>query len=145
MAEQQSIHPNEECNMSTCNSCGDNCQWIFDETTKTLFIKGSGKMADHKLVDDVPTAPWYPDSGQIANVVIDEGITAIGKYAFYGCSSLTSITIPKSVTKIRNNTFQECSSLKHVVIPKKFKENKKKIFTGCPKLLSGFFSKIENI
>ena len=33
----------------TDNSCGDNCKWIFDEKTKTLFIRGSSKMEDYEI------------------------------------------------------------------------------------------------
>ena len=36
-----------ECDSRTNNSCGANCKWIFDETTKTLFIRGSGKMKNY--------------------------------------------------------------------------------------------------
>ena len=36
-----------ECDEKTDNSCGDNCKWIFDEKTKTLFIRGSGKIKDY--------------------------------------------------------------------------------------------------
>ena len=42
----------KECDTSKDNTCGDNCKWIFDEGTKMLFIRGSGKMEDYKW-DDV--------------------------------------------------------------------------------------------
>ena len=43
--------------------------------------------------------------------MIPESVTSIGKYAFRGCSSLTSIIIPEGVTSIGEYAFYNCSSL----------------------------------
>lgn len=48
---------------------------------------------------------------KLLSVVIEEGVTSIGDFAFLGCSSLTSITIPNSVTYISDYAFYDCSSL----------------------------------
>ncbi|MBQ8290831.1 MAG: leucine-rich repeat domain-containing protein [Clostridia bacterium] len=55
----------------------------------------------------------------ITNLVIPEGVTSIGNYAFEDCTSLTSITIPSSVTSIGNHAFSGCSSLTRVTFEKK--------------------------
>ena len=44
-------------------------------------------------------------------IVIPEGVTEIGNYAFSGCSGLTSITIPASVTHIGEDAFENCTNL----------------------------------
>ena len=55
--------------------------------------------------------------GKETEVVIPEGTTEIGWYAFEGCSSLKSVVIPFSVTVIGNSAFKDCTSLTSVLIP----------------------------
>ena len=47
----------------------------------------------------------------LTSVTIPDGVTSIGYYAFFNCTSLTSITIPASVTSIGNWPFNYCSKL----------------------------------
>ena len=45
------------------------------------------------------------------DLVIPDGVTSIGDYAFGGYSGLTSVTIPDSVTSIGSYAFNWCYSL----------------------------------
>ncbi len=52
------------------------------------------------------------------NTIIPNSVTAIGEYAFAGCSGLTSVTIPNSVTSIDDYAFYNCSRLTSVTVDK---------------------------
>ena len=56
-------------------------------------------------------------SNCVEAVRIGSGITGIGDYAFYNCSSLASVTIPSDVTSIGNSAFYSCYSLTSITIP----------------------------
>ena len=59
-----------------------------------------------------------------------------GKYAFYGCSGLTSLTIPSGVTSISDLAFEGCSGLTSLTIPSGVTSIGNKAFTGCSGLTS---------
>ena len=69
-------------------------------------------------------------------VIISEGVTSIGNYAFHGCSSLTSIEIPTSVTSIGGEAFSGCSSLISINIPEGVTSIGSDAFRGCSSLTS---------
>ncbi|HOC35408.1 MAG TPA: leucine-rich repeat domain-containing protein, partial [Ruminococcus flavefaciens] len=73
--------------------CGKNATWKL--SGGTLTISGSGKMVEWQSSSVVPWSVYIND---IRNVVIESGITNIGRAAFYNASNLTSVTIPSTVT-----------------------------------------------
>ena len=88
---------------------GDNLTWTLD-SEGLLTISGSGEMWDDYL-------PWSDYEDSIKTVQINNGVTSIGDFAFYYCSSLTNITIPDSVTSIGDDAFCSCSGLTSITIP----------------------------
>ena len=58
----------------------------------------------------------YLNGELITDLYIPESVSEIKKYAFWGCSGLTSVTIPNSVTKIGDHAFDDCDGLKYVRI-----------------------------
>ena len=53
---------------------------------------------------------------QVEEYIIGDGVTSIGKYAFYGCTGLNSVTIPSSVTSIGDYAFENCTDMTFVTI-----------------------------
>ena len=116
-------------------TCGDNLTWTLDGDG-TLTISGTGKMEDYYLSNNDTTAPWGENCSLIKSVVISDGVTRIGYYAFSGCSSLTSVTIPHGVTSIGGWAFSGCSSLTSVTIPDSVTSIEWGAFSGCSSLTS---------
>ena len=102
-------------------------------------------------------SPWTSDRGRIKKVIIEDGVTSIGRYAFYGCSNLASIEIPNSVTNIGDYAFQYCTSLTSITIPNSVTGIGVEAFSLCSALTSiiipnsvtniekGVFSRCSNI
>ena len=77
-----------------CGAQGDNVKWTLD-SDGTLTISGTGEMGDYNYLDSIPSIPWYNNRSRIKTVIINDGVTSIGDFAFYECSKLTSVNIPK--------------------------------------------------
>lgn len=93
------------------NTCGENLTWTYE--SGKLTISGTGAMKDYSSKNSVP---WYAARTSITAVVIEEGVTSIGRNAFCDCKALASVTIPSSVTSIALDAFQNCSKLESVYI-----------------------------
>ena len=104
--EMESMELAEE-EAPTSGTCGANLTWKLEDGT--LTISGTGAMED--------SSPWYDNRDKINKIVVGNGVTSIGNYAFKGCSSLTELTISNSVTYIGSYAFSDCSSLADITIP----------------------------
>jgi len=72
---------------------------------------GTGVMLDYTA--EAP-APWAILAEDIENLVIGEGVTVVGTYAFAGCTVLTAVVLPDSLTEVRENAFLNCQMLETV-------------------------------
>lgn len=93
-------------------TAGENVTWTLTEDG-LLTISGEGPMKDYAYsVTNV--APWK-DLG-VTRVVVEEGVTSVGAFAFYEVATLEKVTLPPSLTVIGNEAFKG-SGLVQVTIP----------------------------
>ena len=118
--------------MVPAGKCGEDLTWVFDEVSQTLTISGTGAMYDCTST----ARPWFVFYENIKTVVINEGVTTIGNYAFYKCRDLTSVNIPNSVTSIGKLAFSNCSALTSVIIPNSVTSIGGQAFEYCSSLKS---------
>ena len=120
----------------TCGAQGDNLTWTLYDNGE-LVIEGTGEMENYE-VDPEPSSqrcsyPWNNDA--IQSVIIKNGVSSIGKCAFWYCRSLESVTISESVSRIGVLAFDACN-LEEVTIPGSVESIERAAFCYCPNLTS---------
>ena len=108
--------------------CGDNVYYSFDG--ETLTLSGTGDMYSWDNADN--KSPFNGDE-DICNVIIGDGVTGIGDYAFTGCTNLFSAAIPESVNAIGEGAFAS-SCVDEIVIPDGVETLEENVFSGCTNL-----------
>ena len=131
--------------------CGKELYWVLKDDTLTIY--GKGAMDNYPLHSPAPWCSYKP-----TKIIIRNGITSIGNFAFYttyatsidmsevktlktighhafAINRLESITIPNGVTKIDYLAFAN-SGIKKIKIPSSVKTIETGAFQGCKKLQS---------
>lgn len=121
-------------------SCGDSTYWNYDSTTKTLTISGTGTMKNYSSSKlgytgkSITTAPWRTYYNQIEEVVVENGVTNIGQFAFTNCNKIKTAYIADTVENIGYEAFSYCSSLNQIELSKNLKVIGSCAFWGCNNL-----------
>ncbi len=92
--------------------------WVIEPGTSAtgggqLVISGSGEVPDYTI--DNP-APWAENRNNINEIYIEEGITGIGDFAFYGLKYVHFLSIPETLETIGNGVFAGISWLSEIKI-----------------------------
>lgn len=118
---------------------GTDVEWMISQyedgvlTDWTLTISGKGAMPNFEGTGD-PACPWENEKQKIKKVIIEEGVTNIGKNAFRGCSELAEVHISKTVKKIGDAAFRDCTALTQIDIPDSVNSVGSFAFIGCTRL-----------
>ena len=78
----------------------------------------------------------YDYFGEDSSVIIPNGVTGIGRWAFNCCDSMTDVTIPDSVASIGDWAFDSCENLTNITIPNGVTNIGDWAFKGCGSLTS---------
>ena len=80
----------------------------------------------------------YLNGNLVTDLVILEGVTSIGKWAFYSCSSITSVTFGENsqLQSIGSRAFYDCTSLTSITIPASVTSIGDWAFVDCSSLTS---------
>lgn len=132
--------------------------YSYSVETKTLTIEGTG--ATPNFSNTSTSIPWYlwRSDGSIENVVIKDGVTALGNYLLYqvrtasitlpdtleqirsyslgNTLAVTDWVIPFGVTSIGTNAFYGCSTMKSITLPDTLSSIGSKAFYNCTSLES---------
>lgn len=109
--------------------CGDNLTWSLDDNG-TLTISGTGDMEDYANNN----SPFL-NQNNIKSVVVEDGVTSIGSFAFANCEELTSIKLSDSVTSIGHWSFM-CPNLIEIELSKNCTVIEGAALLGCTRLKS---------
>lgn len=107
--------------------CGEGLTWSLNPNSGVLTITGTGAMTDY----DLYSLRWNGLEADIKSVVIQNGVTSIGAYAFYNCANLRGVSIPRSVTRIGEGAFEICDNLTEVDLPAGLTRIAPFTFSGC--------------
>lgn len=90
--------------------------YSFDSATKTLTISGTGDTPHFK--NDNVSQPWYlwADDGSIEHIVVEEGVTSIGNYFFYGVCAV-DFSFPSTLVSIGRYAFNSSNSVREIILP----------------------------
>ena len=87
--------------------------WNYNELTKTLTISGTGNMDNYT---GFSKAPWLQHKYEMQTIVVEDGVTSIGDYAFAQCTKVTDLSLPDSIINIGYAAFYGCSSINEIII-----------------------------
>ena len=118
-------------------TCGDSLTWSLD-CDGVLTIRGTGVMDDY---NSEKNTPWYNNDSYmgtreylpIRSVVIEEGVTRVGKYTFRNCSTIVSISLPSTLISIGEQAFRH-AAITSLSIPSSVTTIEPSAFYDCANL-----------
>lgn len=108
----------------------------YTSTDKTLTISGQGDMP--KMSNSTADIPWLDTGWDIQKIVIEEGVTSVGNYAFYRYSA--DVVLPSTLTKIGKYSFASNNLITSIHLPLSLESIDTRAFDSCSNLQSVTFN-----
>lgn len=123
-----------ECpnNLESGNLCGENARWKITQDGE-LVIFGEGEMENYS---GFSKTPWYQYRKYITKIIVEDGITYIGKYAFSYMDKVKTVELPDSLKEIGQDAFHYSDEIESIEFGKNLTDINGHAFNGCDKLTS---------
>lgn len=110
-----------------CGKDADNAV-TYNLSNGVLKVSGKGAMANY---DDSDNSSPFCKMEDIRSIIIEDGVTCVGDYAFSDCYNIERVVVAGSVICIGQNAFERCINLRDVVLPENLKALKRCTFKSC--------------
>lgn len=111
---------------SSKGSAGKQVKWELKNGV--LTFSGQGEMKNFGK-----ERPYREDL--VKHLVVEEGVSSIGKYALGNCVNLIDVELPSSLRKISDNAFLNCKKLSDINLPFGVESIGNQAFMGCETLI----------
>ena len=93
-------------------------------------IKNFDGFKHFKGVTNIGTYVFY-NCTSLTSITLPDSVISIGSRAFYGCSKLTSVTLPDILISIGDEAFSNCSALTYIILPNSLTSIGNSAFESC--------------
>lgn len=107
---------------ASSGGAGKGIKWKLDKGV--LTITGQGPMKDFGK-----GRPWIPSF--VKKLIINEGITSVGKNLCRDCDELVFVSLPSTLTSIGDNAFNGCVNLSSIQMPFGIETIGERAFYNC--------------
>ena len=111
------------------------------EGIKDVYIFDIGRWCEIDFANGTATPLCYAkalylNNKLLTNLVVPQGVTVVGNYAFYNCKDIKSVILPDTVTEIGDYAFYGCGHIPNITFPKKLTRIGYRAFYECRGLTS---------
>lgn len=113
-------------------NAGPSVSWYID-TDGLLYLYGTGETYDFEAL---AYAPWHMYRSEIKSILVQHGVTGLGKNCFVGLNQVTAVTLSYTVQKIGYSAFNSCTALPAIGLPPSVTYIGDRAFMYCQSLTS---------